>query len=139
MSNVDKHTVAIQMTGIVKKFGDFTANDHINLTVHKGEVHAILGENGAGKSTLMNILCGLYQPTSGEIIYKDCEWHMDSPLTARNIGIAMVHQHFMLIEAMTVLENIMLCGLEEKGKLLNKTAVTKKVSITGVLPSRWLI
>ena len=49
MSNVDKHTVAIQMTGIVKKFGDFTANDHINLTVHKGEVHAILGENGAGK------------------------------------------------------------------------------------------
>lgn len=117
----------LELIKITKKFGDFYALKDVNLKVGDGEVHTLLGENGAGKSTLMNILCGLYQPTSGEIIYKDCEWHMDSPLTARNIGIAMVHQHFMLIEAMTVLENIMLCGLEEKGKLLNKTAVTKKV------------
>lgn len=79
MSNVDKHTVAIQMTGIVKKFGDFTANDHINLTVHKGEVHAILGENGAGKSTLMNILYGLYQPTEGTIAVNGEEVVIDSP------------------------------------------------------------
>ena len=66
-SHMDESKVVIQMKDIVKKFGDFTANDHINLTVHKGEVHAILGENGAGKSTMMNVLCGLYKPTSGQI------------------------------------------------------------------------
>ena len=98
MSNVDKHTVAIQMTGIVKKFGDFTANDHINLTVHKGEVHAILGENGAGKSTLMNILYGLYQPTEGTITVNGEEVVIDSPQKAIDLGIGMVHQHFMLIQ-----------------------------------------
>lgn len=64
-SHMDESQVMVQMKDIVKKFGNFTANDHINLTVHKGEVHAILGENGAGKSTMMNVLCGLYKPTSG--------------------------------------------------------------------------
>lgn len=117
----------LELIKITKKFGDFYALQDVDLKVGNGEVHTLLGENGAGKSTLMNILCGLYQPTSGEIIFKDCQWHMDSPQTARGIGIAMVHQHFMLIEAMTVLENIMLCALEEKGALLNKAAVTKKV------------
>ena len=113
MSNVDKHTVAIQMTGIVKKFGDFTANDHINLTVHKGEVHAILGENGAGKSTLMNILYGLYQPTEGTIAVNGEEVVIDSPQKAIDLGIGMVHQHFMLIQPFTVTENIVL-GMEPK-------------------------
>lgn len=117
----------LELIKITKKFGDFTALDNVNLKVEAGEVHTLLGENGAGKSTLMNILCGLYKPDSGEIIYNGCEWSMDSPQTARSIGIAMVHQHFMLIEAMTVLENIMLCGLNEKGKLLDKETVTKKV------------
>ena len=78
------------MTGIVKKFGDFTANDHINLTVHKGEVHAILGENGAGKSTLMNILYGLYQPTEGTIAVNGEEVVIDSPQKAIDLGIGSV-------------------------------------------------
>ncbi len=117
----------LELIKITKKFGDFYALQDVDLKVGYGEVHTLLGENGAGKSTLMNILCGLYEPTSGEIIYKDCEWHMDSPQTARSIGIAMVHQHFMLIEAMSVLENIMLCDLGGKGVLLDKEAVTKKV------------
>ena len=117
----------LELIKITKKFGDFCALQDVSLKVGYGEVHTLLGENGAGKSTLMNILCGLYQPTSGEIVYKDCLWRMDSPQTARSIGIAMVHQHFMLIEAMTVLENIMLCSLEEKGVLLDKRTVTEKV------------
>ena len=117
----------LELIKITKKFGDFCALKDVDLKVGDGEVHTLLGENGAGKSTLMNILCGLYQPTSGEIIYKDCQWHMDSPQTARSIGIAMVHQHFMLIEAMTVLENIMLCELHEKGILLDKNKVKEKV------------
>ena len=68
--SVNLNTKVIEMKDIVKKFGDFVANDHINLTVHKGEIHAILGENGAGKSTLMNVLNGLYRPTEGEIYVK---------------------------------------------------------------------
>ncbi len=69
-SHMDPNTVVIEMKEIVKKFGDFTANDHINLKVHKGEVHAILGENGAGKSTLMNVLYGLDKPRSGSVYVK---------------------------------------------------------------------
>lgn len=117
----------LKLNKITKKFGDFYALKGVDLEVGYGEVHTLLGENGAGKSTLMNVLCGLYEPTSGEIVYKDCKWHMDSPQTARNLGIAMVHQHFMLIEAMSVLENIMLCGLNEKGVRLDKETVTIKI------------
>lgn len=97
VSNMNKDHVVLQMKDIVKKFGDFTANDHINLTVHKGEVHAILGENGAGKSTLMNVLYGMYPPTSGEIFYDGKEVKIDGPQKAIDLGIGMVHQHFMLI------------------------------------------
>ena len=132
VSNVDKHTVAIQMTGIVKKFGDFTANDHINLTVHKGEVHAILGENGAGKSTLMNILYGLYQPTEGTIAVNGEEVVIDSPQKAIDLGIGMVHQHFMLIQPFTVTENIVLGMEPRKGIAVDiKSARNRILDLSG--------
>ncbi|MDK2807651.1 MAG: ral nucleoside transport system ATP-binding protein [Clostridiales bacterium] len=111
--NVDMGTVVIQMKDIVKKFGNFVANDGVNLTVHKGEVHAILGENGAGKSTLMNVLYGLYRPTAGEILVGGKKVEIDSPKKAIELGIGMVHQHFMLVQPFTVTENIIL-GMEPK-------------------------
>ena len=101
-------TNAIEMRHIVKKFGDFKANDDINLTLHQGEILALLGENGACKSTLMRILSGLLEPTSGEIFVKGKKVEINSPTKAKELGIGMVHQHFMLMESFTVLENIIL-------------------------------
>ena len=128
ISHMDMTKPAIEMREIVKKFGDFTANDHVNLLVHKGEVHAILGENGAGKSTLMNVLYGLYQPTSGQIFVGGKEEVIHSPSRAIELGIGMVHQHFKLVECFSVLDNIML-GVETttKGGFLKKDEARKKV------------
>ncbi|HFU4484685.1 TPA: ABC transporter ATP-binding protein [Streptococcus suis] len=98
----------IEMRNITKIFGEFVANDHINLNVRRGEIHALLGENGAGKSTLMNMLAGLLEPTSGEIVIHGKEVKIDSPSKAAHLGIGMVHQHFMLVDAFTVAENIIL-------------------------------
>ncbi len=127
MSHMDENTVVISMKDIVKKFGDFTANDHINLTVHKGEVHAILGENGAGKSTLMNVLCGLYKPTSGQIFMNGKEVAFSSPKDAIDMGIGMVHQHFMLIQPFTVTDNIILGVEPVKGLTVDKKTAREKV------------
>ena len=98
----------IEMRNITKQFGDFLANDHVNLEVRHGEIHALLGENGAGKSTLMNMLAGLLEPTMGDILVNGQPAQLDSPAKANKMGIGMVHQHFMLVEAFTVAENIIL-------------------------------
>lgn len=127
VSHMDENAVVISMKDIVKKFGDFTANDHINLTVHKGEVHAILGENGAGKSTLMNVLCGLYKPTSGHIELNGKEVIFHSPKDAIDMGIGMVHQHFMLIQPFTVTDNIILGVEPTKGLTVDKKTAREKV------------
>lgn len=105
---IDFSQKAVEMIGIVKKFGDFTANHEIDLTVHKGEVHALLGENGAGKTTLMNVLYGLYKPTAGKIRINDKPIEISDPNVAIKNGIGMVHQHFMLVQTFTVTQNIIL-------------------------------
>ena len=126
-SHIDENVIAVKMENIVKKFGSFTANDGINLTVHKGEVHSILGENGAGKSTLMNVLYGMYRPTSGQIYIKGEKVDISSPKHAIELGIGMVHQHFMLIQPFTVTENIVL-GIEPvKGVKIDYKLAKKKV------------
>ena len=124
---MDTGSVAVEMRNIVKKFGDFTANDHINILVHKGEVHAILGENGAGKSTLMNVLYGLYRPTSGQIFIDGKEVQISSPKHAIELGIGMVHQHFMLIQPFTVTENIILGVEPRKGLKVDIKSARQKV------------
>ena len=121
----------IQMINVTKKFGDFVANDKINLELKKGEIHALLGENGAGKSTLMNMLSGLLEPTEGEIHVNGKLEQIDSPTKASQLGIGMVHQHFMLIDAFTVTENIMLGSEVTKGLSLDlKTARNKIVELS---------
>ncbi len=109
---------AIELIGIDKKFGAVHANKNINLTVAKGSIHGIIGENGAGKSTLMSILYGFYQADSGEIRINGKPVNIKDSQTAISAGIGMVHQHFMLVENFTVLENIMLGA--EGGALLAK-------------------
>lgn len=105
----------LKMEHISKRFGTVYANKDINLTILSGEIHTLLGENGAGKSTLMNILFGLYQPNEGQIFWKGEAVTIESAGQAVKLGIGMVHQHFMLIEAMTVFENIILGDRNTKG------------------------
>ena len=112
----------LRMEHISKRFGDFYANHDVNLSVAKGEVHTLLGENGAGKSTLMNILIGLYQPTEGSIFLNGRQVRIESPSQAVKLGIGMVHQHFMLVEAMTVFENMILGGRNSKGIFIDREA-----------------
>ncbi len=101
-------TPAVEMREIVKRFGTATALDQVSLRVHFGEIHALLGENGAGKSTLMHILSGLTGPDSGTLLLENKPVRFTSPLAARQAGIAMVHQHFTLVPAFTVSENLAL-------------------------------
>ncbi|MBP6685029.1 MAG: ABC transporter ATP-binding protein [Leucobacter sp.] len=100
--------MTLELRGITKRFGSFTANDRISIEVRPGEIHALLGENGAGKSTLMNVLYGLYQPDEGEIVVDGEVQHFRGPGDAMAAGIGMVHQHFMLVPVFTVAENVML-------------------------------
>lgn len=117
----------LRMSGISKQFGDVYANRNVNLDIRQGEVHTLLGENGAGKSTLMNILIGLYQPTAGEIYLRGKKVSIDSPRTAVKLGIGMVHQHFMLVEAMTVFDNIILGVTHDKSFFINREKLKKEI------------
>src|SRR3954470_13820 len=99
---------ALEMHGITKRYPGVVANDHIDLEIRPGEIHALLGENGAGKTTLMNVLYGLATPDEGEILLDGTPVNIAGPSDAIARGISMVHQHFMLVPVLTVAENILL-------------------------------
>lgn len=118
----------LELHGITKSFPGVLANDHIDLTVEKGKIHALLGENGAGKTTLMNILYGLYSPDEGEIFVHGKKMEIHSPIDAIKAGVGMVHQHFMLVPVFTVTENVML-GEEyvKAGGILDRKKAADKI------------
>lgn len=99
---------SLEMRGIVKRFPGVLANDHVDFDVKAGEIHALLGENGAGKSTLMKVLYGLYQPEEGQILLNGEEIQTDSPTDSISHGIGMIHQHFMLVDTLSVAQNVAL-------------------------------
>ena len=117
----------LELRGITKRFGTFTANDSIDLVVEPGQIHCLLGENGAGKSTLMNSLFGLYQPDEGQILIDGKEVRFHDPGDAMDAGIGMVHQHFMLVPVFTVAENVMLGHEHTKGAFLDMEAARNQV------------
>jgi len=118
----------LELKGITKRFPGVVANDDVNFELAPGEVHALLGENGAGKSTLMNILYGLYHPDEGEIRLHGKAARISSPREAIDLGIGMVHQHFMLIPVMTVAENIVLASEPKRGPFLNLDEAEERVA-----------
>ncbi|ACB84017.1 ABC transporter ATP-binding protein [Natranaerobius thermophilus] len=118
----------LEMRNITKVFPGVKANDNVNLQVRKGEIHALVGENGAGKSTLMNILYGLYAPDEGDILYNGEKVDLNDPMKAIELGIGMVHQHFKLVDPLTVVENIILGSEPRKNTLfIDKKSATKEV------------
>jgi ABC-type uncharacterized transport system ATPase subunit len=124
---VSPDTAALELRGITKRFGPVVANDRVDFDLRPGEVHALLGENGAGKSTLMSILYGLYHPDDGEILVDGEQVRVDSPSKAIDLGIGMVHQHFMLVPVMSVTENIVLGNEPRSGGFLDLREGARRV------------
>jgi simple sugar transport system ATP-binding protein len=118
-------TEAVFLDGITKRFPGVLANDDVSLRVESGSVHALLGENGAGKTTLMNVLYGLFDPDRGRVVVDGQERDFDSPRDAIDAGVGMIHQHFMLVEPMTVAENIALGN--EPRKVLGLTVDRERI------------
>ncbi len=117
----------LEMRNIVKRFPGVLACDHVNFDVHAGEVHALLGENGAGKSTLMKVLYGLYHADEGEILIDGAPAHISSPTAAIEQGIGMIHQHFMLVDELTVTENVALGLKSSRGPVLDLDRVAARI------------
>jgi len=118
---------SLEMRGITKRFPGVLASDHVDFDVKSGEVHALLGENGAGKSTLMKILYGLYHPDEGEIFLNGKPVTISSPVDSINLGIGMIHQHFMLVQTLTVAENVALGLPSSRGALTDLDRVSKRI------------
>ena len=119
---------AVEMRGITKRFGEVLANDHINLAILDKSIHAIIGENGAGKSTIMNILYGFYAADEGEILIDEVPRAISSPADAIKLGLGMVHQHFMLVEPLTVTENIVLGAEPTRGTSIDYRKARARVA-----------
>ncbi len=117
----------LEVRGITKRFPGVLANDHIDLKLYKGRVLGLLGENGAGKSTLMNMIYGLYQPDEGEILINGLPVEIDGPNDAIKKGIGMVHQHFQLVDVLTVTENVMLGNESVNGPFLDRASARKRI------------
>lgn len=123
---MEKQDFSLQMQDITVEFPGVLANDHVSIDCKKGEVLGLLGENGAGKTTLMNVLYGLYPPTSGKILLDGKEVHISSPSEAIQNGIGMVHQHFKLVDTLSVIENIVL-GITSKNQRLDLEPAKKRL------------
>ena len=119
--------IALEVKNITKRFPGVLANDQVSLDLKRGEIHALLGENGAGKTTLMNMVYGLYHADSGQILVDGKEVEVKEPTDAINLGIGMVHQHFMLIPVFTVAENIVLGNETVKGLQLDRRAASQRI------------
>jgi general nucleoside transport system ATP-binding protein len=128
---VDDGAPILEVRGITKEFPGVVANEDVSLTLGLGEIHCLLGENGAGKSTLMNVVFGLYQPTSGSILVRGREVHFDGVHDAIAAGIGMVHQHFQLIPVFTVAENIVLGGELTRAGLLDMSTARRRIRDIG--------
>ncbi len=118
----------VEMKGIVKRFPGVLANDRVDFNVRAGEIHALLGENGAGKSTLMRSLYGMYRPEEGEILFDGRPVEFHSPADAIREGVGMIHQHFMLVESMTVKENVALGLPSSRGFLTDLDRVSARIT-----------
>ncbi|MWG36379.1 ABC transporter ATP-binding protein [Halomarina oriensis] len=118
---------AVRMEGITKRFGDVVANDAVDFTLERGSVHALLGENGSGKTTLMSVLYGLYEKDDGDVFVDGERRAFDSPRDAMDAGIGMIHQHFQLVEPMTVLQNVILGHEPTDGGLVDESSARERV------------
>ena len=133
-------TVLLSMEHITKIYGNgIVANEDVDLSVRKGEIHALMGENGAGKSTLMKILFGIERPDGGEIWLDGKKVEIASPTVALGLGIGMVHQHFMLVPSLTVAENLILGSEPVKGVVMDHAkAIRSTREIAEGTTSRWI-
>lgn len=122
-----QETPVLEVRGITKRFPGVVANDNVQLSLYKGKVLGLLGENGAGKSTLMNMIYGLYQPDEGEILVKGTPITIKEPSDAIRNGIGMVHQHFQLVDVLTVTENVMLGNESEIGGFLQRRVARDRI------------
>src|SRR5512138_2306096 len=127
LSSEQPRIASLEMRGISKRFPGVLANDRVDFDVQSGEVHALLGENGAGKSTLMKILYGLYRPDEGEILFNGKPFTISSPNDSINLGIGMIHQHFMLVQTLTVAENVALGLPSSRGMLTDLERVSNRI------------